>query len=231
MRWKDCAGTKGDVMKDKNGDNVKVGDLMAHHGGDCYMGGVHYLSFRLWEVPKIQDGHGLRYNWKGEKHTYAWAWVHTSVKIDIRKLPEGFYYSFKHGMSDIDIEEKYMSTNINDAIEKSDWEDRNMSKERIENLIKISKISITSFRDIYEKWDDIFSGKDVCYEVTSQIFKLFGYKRQPAINGEIGIAMMNDHIVFMGIVETLKKWKDDGTLEEKCREYDSTVAPGIRSEE
>lgn len=207
-------------MKDKNGVRLNTGDLMAEPtGGGCW-NGKSFTFVKLWEVPGTRDGRGNEYTSEGNKTHFYWADASSAYKLDEANLPDGFVYAFKHGLDSIDIQDCFMDMDIHDAIDKSDWKKTALTPDIVKTLASISKIQISSFSDIAEKWDSMFSANHVPHQVVDQIMNLVSYKAATPVNGEIGIAAMQDHCAFMSVYETFKNWKDKGILLEKCKELD-----------
>lgn len=125
------------------GNEIKTGDILLELGG----GGCRTISdevptiqiyfMNLWEMPEGFDGHGYNYTKIGEKYKFAWASVGQSIKIDMSVMPEGFEYSFYHGM------DKIMSTikngSIIELIENSNWEKYKITKEQVEKYERLLK--------------------------------------------------------------------------------------------
>lgn len=210
-------------MKDKKGVELKTGDLMAEiTGGGCW-DGKQFSSVKLWEVPRTRDGRGIKYTSEGKKTHFYRASASSAEKLDLDKLPEGFIFAFKHGLSSLEIDDNLMRLDIHDAIEQSGWKENALTPEIDEKMKVISAIKIVSFTDIAEKWDSIFCAGRVPYQIIDQILRIAGYRNAVARNGEIGIAAMQDHFAFMSVFETLKNWKDSGCLLDKCKGLDEKM--------
>jgi hypothetical protein len=208
-------------MKDKTGVLLKTGDLMAETTGGGRWDMKSFTSVNLWEVPGTRDGRGIKYTSEGKKTYFYWASAKEAYKLDETKLPDGFVFAFKHGLDSVYIEDCFMDEDIHSAIGNSDWKENALTPEVVETLADISEIQINSFYDVAEKWDLIFCTNIVPHRVVDQIMYLAGYKGAAPVNGEIGIAAMQDHFAFMSVYETLKDWKDKGVLHEKCKEVDA----------
>jgi hypothetical protein len=207
-------------MKDKNGIMLKTGDLMAEVVGCSSVSRKSFSSVKLWEVPKIRDGRGIEYTSEGKKTHFYWADASEAIKLNHKKLPEGFVFAFRHGLNDIDIEDGLMSLDIHEAIAKSDWKENALTPEIVEEMKVISDIKIISLVDVAEKWDSIFCSARVPHQVVKKIMELVEYKCAVPVNGEIGIAALQNDLAFFDVYKTLKKWKDSGCLLDKCKEID-----------
>ena len=67
----------------------------------------------------------------------------------------------------------------------------------------------------------IFNTRWIPHQIVEQVLRLISYNGAAVVNGEIGIAMMQDEITFMSICEALSDWKKEGVLIEKCKELDT----------
>jgi len=208
-------------MKDKNGVKVEIGDLMLEVRGSSSSNKKRYTSVSIYEIPSILDGRGTVYTVKGESTYYKWANPSDSYKLDLDKLPEGFLFAFKHGLHSLNIEDQYMELDIHEAISKTDWKKDALTPEIVDKLEIISKIEINSFRDIAEKWDELFSFGRVPANIVKKVLQLAGYRGSAPVNGEIGMACMQDHFAFLSVFEVLKKWKHKGILLEECIKADN----------
>lgn len=207
-------------MKDKKGIKLKAGDIMAEITGFGIRNGKRFSSVKLWEVPKIRDGRGIMYTVEGKKTNFYWVNASSAERLDLDKLPEGFVFAFKHGLDCIDIEDNLMIFDIHDAIKHSDYKERAITPEIVENMKAISKIKITSFTDIAQKWESIFCINNVPYQIVNQIMSIAKRVKAVPINGEIGMSAIQNELDFMSVYYTLKKWRDSGCLFDKCKDLD-----------
>ena len=208
-------------MISKNGVRVRTGDLMAEVSGGGMWQGREFSSICLFEVPKVRDGHGYHYNNDGKRSLFAWASPTSSYTLDVTKLPDGFVFAFKHGLCHIDVDVCFMGSDIHEAIAHSDWKNRAITPEDVASLKAASNIQISSFMDIAERWDTIFCTKWVHHQIVEQVLQLVSYKGTTVINGEVGMARMQDELTFLSIYEVLVDWKKKEVLVEKCRELDA----------
>jgi len=185
------------------GNEIKTGDVMLElgRGGGCYEGKKYY-SLKLWEMPEIFDGHAYCYSIDGSKHTFAWAHVGNSIKVDMSLMPEGFEYSFKHGMSDFDT--KIESGTLQDLIKNSNWKDNEIKKEQVERFEFMQTLKIETIDDLKDNINELKKGGYVPNEIVSKVLELAGVRRTPIHNGEIGIAGMYDQMNYQAIIEAIK---------------------------
>jgi len=186
------------------GNKVKTGDVLIELGrGGGWNGEQRYYSLKIWQKPSSNDGSGFEYGIGGKKNRYWWAFVRNSIKVDMSLMPDGFEYSFKHGMSDI-------STTIEDGtlqelIENSNWEDHEIKKEQVERFEFMQTLKIETIDDLKNNIDELKKGGYVPHEIVSNVLNIVGAGRTPVHNGEIGIAGMYDHLHYQAIIEALSK--------------------------
>lgn len=117
-------------MKDLLGNEVVKGDILLELDRGCgsFDKSDYKYHLKLWEKPKSDKGSGFEYNIDGKKHKYWWASVENSIKIDPDLMPDGFIYSFKHGMSE--ISSKIETGTLIELIENSNWKEHEVKKRR-----------------------------------------------------------------------------------------------------
>jgi len=108
------------MIVDSIGNEIKPGDVLVEStGGFSFYKSEYKYHLKIWEMPEFSDGFGYHYNYEGIKSIFYWAKPHKSIKIDMSIMPDGFEYSFKHGMCDIytTIEKG----TVLELIENSNW--------------------------------------------------------------------------------------------------------------
>jgi hypothetical protein len=191
-------------MKDLLGNEVKTGDILLELGcgWGCLSGSDYKYHLKIWQKPSGADGSGFEYNIDGTKHKYWWASVKNSVKIDMSIMPEGFEFSFKHGMSD--IASKIEQGTLLELIENSNWKQHEVKKEEVERFKFMKSLKIEKVEDIVSNIEELKKGGYVP-EIVLKVLELIGVGRVPVNNGEIGIAEMYDQMHYQAIIETISK--------------------------
>jgi len=191
------------------GNEVKSGDVLLElgRGWGCLSGRDYVYSMKLWEMPDNFDGHAYRYSIDGGKHIFAWAHVGNAVKVDMSIMPEGFEYSFKHGMSD--LSSKIQEGTLLELIENSDWREHEVKKEQVERFEFMKTLKINGIEDVIKNIDELkkpgYVPREIMYGVLNAV-KIpktnpdFGNFR-----GEIGIAYYYDLIHYKAIIEALSE--------------------------
>jgi hypothetical protein len=192
-------------MKDLLGNEVKTGDILLELGrGWGSLSGSDYIyHLKLWEMPERFDGHAYCYSIDGTKHIFAWARVGNAVKVDMSLMPDGFEFSFKHGMSD--ISSKIEQGTLLELIENSDWKQHEVKKEEVERFEFMKSLKIEKVEDIVSNIEELKKGGYVPHEIVSKVLELTGVGRVRVNNGEIGIAGMYDQMHYQAIIETISK--------------------------
>ena len=191
-------------MKDMDGNNVVVGDILLEIGrGQEWDGKNTFYSMCLWEMPKKYDGHGYGYNIDGSR--YKWAWVHlnSSIKIDKDSVSKDFLFSFYHRMSDIKTHLK--KGTLFELIDSSDWRRKTIKKEDVQEYDETDKIVLSSKKDIYDNVDILMNSKFINYKIMKKVLDLFNISEATGgKNGEIGIAMMHNISNYNSILYHVK---------------------------
>jgi hypothetical protein len=192
-------------MKDLLGNEVKTGDILLELGrGLGSLSGSDYkYHLKLWEMPERFDGHAYYYSIDGTKHIFAWADVKSAVKVNLSLMPDGFEFSFKHGMSD--IASKIEQGTLLELIENSDWKQHKVKKEEVERFEFMKSLKIYKLEDIVTHIEELKKGGYVPHEIVSKVLDLIGVGRTRVKNGEIGIAAMYDQMHYQTIIETISK--------------------------
>ena len=191
-------------MKDLLGNEVKPGDVMlelGRGGGSC--NGSRTYNLKLWEMPEIYDGHAYYYSIDESVRTFAWASVGHSIKVDMSLMPDGFEYSFKHGMSDITTKIEYGT--LQELIENSDWKQREIKKEDVERFKFMRDLKIEKVDDIVSNIEELKKGRYTPREIILKVLNITGVDRTGVKNGESGIAGMFDQLKYQAIIEALSK--------------------------
>ena len=190
-------------MKDIKGNEVKTGDFMIDMSNATHYEGCKDYGLTLWEVPEIRDGRGYQYNIMGSKYTYFWAHICQSIKVDISILPEGFLYSFQHGMHRI------TTTNVDctqeELISCSDWLDQKVEPEQTEKILADGRIIDSIVIDTY---DDFLNNIEIIKnlhisnnDLIEKILKVNNLPVPQMCNGELGIWQMNMLIAFNSVMK------------------------------
>lgn len=192
-------------MKDLLGNEVKTGDILLElgRGWGSLSGSDYKYHLKIWQKPSGNDGSGFEYSVDGTKHKYWWASVKNSVKIDMAIMPEGFEYSFKHGMSD--IASKIEQGTLLELIENSDWKQHEIQKKEVEQFEFMKSLKIEKVEDIVSNIEELKKGGYVPHEIVSKVLELTGVGRTRVNNGEIGIAGMYDQMHYQAIIEIISK--------------------------
>ena len=122
-------------------------------------------------------------------------------------MPEGFEYSFKHGMSD--LSSKIQEGTLLELIENSDWREHEVKKEQVERFEFMKTLKINGIEDVIKNIDELkkpgYVPREIMYGVLNAV-KIpktnpdFGNFR-----GEIGIAYYYDLIHYKAIIEALSE--------------------------
>lgn len=192
-------------MKDLLGNEVTTGDILLEISGGygSLDGSAYRYHVTLWEMPERYDGHGYHYSIDGTKHIFAWASVGSSIKVDMSLMPEGFEYSFKHGMSDIYT--KIKNDVLLEIIENSDWKNHEVKKEEVERFEFLKTLKIEKLEDIVSNIEELKKDGYVPYEIVAKVLELTEVGRARVNNGEIGIAGMYDYMHYHAIIESISK--------------------------
>lgn len=197
-------------MKDMFGTKLKEGDVLleiGRGGGGNFGSDDRYYIMKLWEMMTPFDGHAFVYDIDGSKSKFAWASLNKSCKINFDDFPPEFKYSFYHGMSH--LESSIDSGTILQLIEKSDWKNRAISVEQVDQFHKLSAIKINSIQDIKDNIDILSKNGHVPHELVNDVFKVaMVNKTSPDFGnfkGEIGLASMYDSLNYGAIIEYIKQ--------------------------
>lgn len=187
------------------GNEVKTGDAMLElgRGFGCLNGSGYKYTLKLWEMPDHFDGHAYYYSIDGSKQMFAWADVGSSIKVDMNSMPDGFEYSFKHGMSDFSA--KIENGTLQEIIENSNWKDHEVLKEEVERYAFLKTLKIETINDLKNNINELKKGGYVPHEIVSNVLNIIGVGRTHVHNGEIGIAGMYDYLHYQAIIEALSK--------------------------
>jgi hypothetical protein len=190
--------------KDLLGNEVKTGDIMLEIGrGGGWNNGEQYFTLKLWEVPEILDGRGNYYTTNGDKTYFYWANIKRSIKINMNLMPDGFEFSFKHGLTDFSTKIEYGT--LQELIENSNWKKYKVTKKQVERYNFIKSLKIESIKDIINHLDELKKPGYIPHEIMTDILNVVGIGRTPIRNGELGIAGMYDYANYIGILEALSK--------------------------
>lgn len=189
-------------MEDRLGNSVKPGDVLLQlyrgSGDSTGKGYTHWMQ--LWEMPEHYDGHGYNYNMDGSKYSFAWVDLKYSIKVDLATMPEGFEYSFKHGMGS--IRSKIEEGSVVELIENSNWKQNEILQEDVEKHLYLSSLEINTIEDIYKNAEFIQSCKTIPNRLLNKVLKVYNHERATIHNGEIGLAMIQDSLAFSSIIHS-----------------------------
>lgn len=199
------------IINDKNrtmknidllGNEIKAGDVLLELGrGGGWNGEERHHSLKLWEMPEVFDGHAYYYSIDGSKNTFAWAHVGNAIKVDMELMPDGFEYSFKHGMSDFNT--KIENGTLNEIIESSNWKIYEVKKEEVERYEFMKTLKTETLDDLKNNIEELKKGGYVPHEIVSNVLSIAGVGRASVHNGEIGIAGMYDQMHYQSIIEAM----------------------------
>lgn len=86
--------------------------------------GFDYYILRLWEMidpdPITFINHGVRYDFIGKRHLFAWTNLGNSYRLDPNNISDEFKLAFYHGM--FEIQTKIKEGTPDELINNSDWE-------------------------------------------------------------------------------------------------------------
>lgn len=195
----------GEEIKDIMGNKVKAGDILLElgRGWGSLSGSDYKYHLTLWEMPETFDGHAYYYSIDGTKHIFAWAHVRNAIKVDMSLMPDGFEFSFKHGMSD--ISSKIEQGTLLELIENSNWKQHEVKKEEVERFEFMKSLKIEKIEDIYNNIEELKKGGYIPHEIVSKVLEITGAERVRVNNGEIGIAGMYDQMHYRAIIENISK--------------------------
>jgi hypothetical protein len=194
------------MHKDSLGNTVSPGDVLVQYGNGAMYSDKTLYFIDLWEFPKEpHEGQGIQYSIGGARNEFYWRWPSDSVKINFDDFPEEFRYSFYNGMS-------HLSTTIKkgtakDLIQASDWQKRIVSRSDVERIERMQKIVINSVDDIIANLDLLCSPGPVPNSIMEQVFNAYNVEKSPVYNGEIGLSMINNSILYNAILEKLSQNK------------------------
>lgn len=118
---------------DSLGNKLETGDLMIEVGVRWpeveTMKATYRYFIIVYEVPEIKDGRGICYKNNGDRTHFYYVDFLRSVKVNREFLPEGFEYSFKHGM--IYLLCKIQDGTYHELIENSDWKTKEVKRPKL----------------------------------------------------------------------------------------------------
>ena len=191
------------------GNEVKTGDVLLElgRGWGSLIGSDYKYHLKLWEMPERFDGHAYEYSIDGTKHIFAWAYAGNAVKVDMSLMPDGFEYSFKHGMSD--ISSKIETGPLLEIIENSDWKEHEVKKEQVERFDFMKTLKIETINDIVANIDELKKPGYVPHEIMDSVLKAVNIgKTNPDFGnfkGEIGMAYYYDMMHYKAIIEAISQ--------------------------
>lgn len=186
------------------GNKVKKGDVLIELGRGVGSNGVEpCYSLKIWQNPSSNDGSGFEYGIDGEKHKYWWANVKNSIKIDMSSMPDGFEFSFKHGMSDIDTTIK--NGTLQELIENSNWKEKEIKKEQVERYNFMRTLKIETLEDIRNNIEELKKEDYVPHKIVSNVLSIVNIGRVHIYDGEIGIAATYDKLHYQAIIEAISR--------------------------
>lgn len=193
-------------MRDLLGNKVKVGDILLELGrGWSFDDSGFEYHLKIWQKPSGNDDYGFEYSIDGKKHKFWTADVEDSVKIDMSIMPDGFEFSFKHGMSN--IASKIEEGTALELIENSNWKQHEVTKEQVERFKFMQSLKIEKLEDIFSNIEELKKDGYVPHEIVSKVLELTGVRRTLVNNGEIGMAWVCDQVHYQDIIKNISKTK------------------------
>ena len=194
-------------MKDVDGNDVFTGDVVLEIRGCGYDKDIgRYTSAKLWKIPSKRDGSGYTYTSDGKRTWFKWADYKKAKKVDFSLMPEGFEYSFLHGMSDIDFTGDFSGCSVADIVARSDWEKNRKTPEDTGRFDALKALKLESMEDIERNIDFLFQYGPVPNSVVDSVLSIAKVRQPQLVNGELGIMAFQTMVLYSSI---LKKIKDE----------------------
>ena len=168
-------------------------------GGSYQEGKLKTASIQAYVTP-TKDGHGYFFDTQGKKHQFAWCDVKRSKVYDQRELPADLWYSIRHGVHRFDA----------DVESKDDWTFDDLiytkvKREQVEAGRKVCKLlpTIQTIDDFKKAYPTFKKYGYITYGIVDALFRVTGIPHCPAYNGEIGMAFMNDILMYQSALRKL----------------------------
>jgi hypothetical protein len=204
---------------DANGAVLKTGDVLMDIGSAGGGSGPNgsYKTIDLWQLPSSHDGSGFTYDSTGKRGRYWWTHLRSSVKIDESNTPDGFLYSFFHGMETFEVYGDSdgwfvpMKGTVQEIIAKSNWEKYQVKQEMVDKSIAdreyVSKLVLNTQDDFVREFKRIWEIENPSVELLTKILTVFGVKIPPVSNGEIGLHYLGMLDCYHNILRSIFKNK------------------------
>lgn len=186
---------------DMLGNKIKAGDVMLEVKKTSFMKGEEYTHLRLWEMPESFNGSGYYYNIDGAKHKFSWVDNEDSLKVDMSLMPDGFEYSFKHGMRD--FKTSILEGTLDELIKTSNWKENEVKKEDVDHFIFMKNLKIETLDDIKKNIVELKKFGYVPPEIISSVLKISKTNMSIPNNGETGIASFYNDFNYVSIIEEI----------------------------
>lgn len=165
--------------------------------------GMGQRFYHLYTVNKsCEKGEGIQYTAVGEPSHFWWCEPSEENMLP-DDLKRKFMYSFKHGASDIYIKDELLKSDADfwDILrDESNYEYNWVSRKDTDIQKKIEALEINTKEDVLKNKDLLFNNP-ISHGVVCKVLEAFGILQSVARNGEIGIAAMNDFMLFAAIKE------------------------------
>jgi len=193
-------------MKDKTGEKIKKFDILLEiaTGGE-WIKGKEFWYIKLWEYRGQTDLKAYYYSMLNESNYYYHASPNHSFILDKTKLSKDFLFSFYHGMRKFKTcfnpeNEK----SIYDIIDKSEWKKERITVRQINSFKKKNNLVLETKKDVEINFKNICDKYSIPAKIIYKILQIYSIKKTPIMNGELGISAMQDHINFLGLMQSIK---------------------------
>lgn len=151
-----------------------------------------------------EKGHGIQYSAVGKPYTFAWCRPSENNRLP-DDLKHKFMFSFKHGLMGIRIKNELLESEANlwDILrDKSKYDYKWVSRKEVATQKEIEALEIVSKEDIIKHKDLLFNNP-ISHRVICNVLRAYGVEPTISRNGEIGIAALQDYIIFEAIKQDL----------------------------
>ena len=165
-------------------------------------GGMGKVSIQAYIIKP--NGEKAYYRNDGNENTFSCT-LFDGLKCDASELPKEMLFSFRHGISNFEVDEslkgyKWKLEDLKyEVIDEDEW-----NKEQQNLKSALAQIdSCKTISDVYDLYDKYLRNRHIPYEVIGKAFKIF--KHEPDMtnifNGEIGAFAFEQTFLFVSIME------------------------------